>query len=191
MFFLYFTLYPLLLSADNLCEQFWTQIRPDKMSGLIWIQTVWHPDGIEISSMQRVKYGIIIMCEGIIKAMFENPKMWFLNHLDCTFRQWHILNHLDCTFRQWHIFLATLHFSSKCLHVQWLMAGWALSPVCLLLWYFKSTIWQRSTSSITVFQFLSSMYLWVAFQVTYLNRVLTTSTTLVRLLSSMYSLMTI
>ena len=24
----------------------WNQIRPDKMSGLIWIQTVWHFDGI-------------------------------------------------------------------------------------------------------------------------------------------------
>ena len=24
----------------------WTQIRPDKMSGLIWSQTVWHSDGI-------------------------------------------------------------------------------------------------------------------------------------------------
>ena len=24
----------------------WTQIRPDKMSGLIWIQTVWQSDGI-------------------------------------------------------------------------------------------------------------------------------------------------
>ena len=24
----------------------WTQIRPDKMSGLIWMQTVWHSDGI-------------------------------------------------------------------------------------------------------------------------------------------------
>ena len=23
----------------------WTQVRPDKMSGLIWIQTVWHFDG--------------------------------------------------------------------------------------------------------------------------------------------------
>ena len=30
----------LVLSADNLCKQFLTQIRPDRMSGLIWIQTV-------------------------------------------------------------------------------------------------------------------------------------------------------
>ena len=30
-----------MLSADN-----WTQIRPDKMSGLIRILTVWHSDGI-------------------------------------------------------------------------------------------------------------------------------------------------
>ena len=44
------------------------------MSGLIWIQTVWHPDGIEIFSIQRVKYSKIIKFEGKIKAIFENPK---------------------------------------------------------------------------------------------------------------------
>ena len=34
-----------------------------------------HPDGIEKkSSIQRVKYGTIIKCEGIIQPMFENPK---------------------------------------------------------------------------------------------------------------------
>ena len=27
------------------------------------------------SSIQRVKYGTIIKCEGIIKAIFENPKV--------------------------------------------------------------------------------------------------------------------
>ena len=47
---------------------------PDKMSGLIWIQTVRHPDGIEKSSIQRVKYGTVIKCAGIIKAILENPK---------------------------------------------------------------------------------------------------------------------
>ena len=45
------------------------------MSGLIWIQTFWHPDVIEKkSSIQRVKYGTITKCEGIRKAIFENPK---------------------------------------------------------------------------------------------------------------------
>ena len=44
------------------------------MSGLIWIQTVLHPDGIEKSSVQRVKYGTMIKCEGIIKAILENPR---------------------------------------------------------------------------------------------------------------------
>ena len=39
------------------------------MWGLIWIQNVCHPDG----SIQRVKYGTI-KCEGIIKAILENPK---------------------------------------------------------------------------------------------------------------------
>ena len=40
------------------------------MSGLIWIQTVYHSDG----SIQGVKYGTILKCEAIIKAIFENPK---------------------------------------------------------------------------------------------------------------------
>ena len=44
------------------------------MSGLIWIQIAWHPDGIEKYSIQRVKYGTIIKCEGIIKAILENAK---------------------------------------------------------------------------------------------------------------------
>ena len=39
------------------------------MSGLIWIQTV-----LKKPSILRVKYGILIKCEGIIKAIFENPK---------------------------------------------------------------------------------------------------------------------
>ena len=43
------------------------------MSGLIWIQTVWHPDGIEKFSIQRVKYGTIKKVSGI-KAILENPK---------------------------------------------------------------------------------------------------------------------
>ena len=34
------TLSLLVSSADKLCKLFWTQIRPDMMSGLIWIQTV-------------------------------------------------------------------------------------------------------------------------------------------------------
>ena len=45
------------------------------MAGLIWIQSVRHPDGIEKKSrIQRVKYGTIMNCEGIIKAILENPK---------------------------------------------------------------------------------------------------------------------
>ena len=30
----------------DLYKKMWTQFRPNKMSGLIWIQTVWHFDGI-------------------------------------------------------------------------------------------------------------------------------------------------
>ena len=34
-------------SADNQpLQTIWTQIRPEKMSGPIWNQTVWHSDGI-------------------------------------------------------------------------------------------------------------------------------------------------
>ena len=40
------THYLLVSSADNLWKQFGTQIWPDRMSGLIWIQTVWHSDRI-------------------------------------------------------------------------------------------------------------------------------------------------
>ena len=43
----YLTLSPLaetLLSADNLYKQFWTQIRPDILLGLILVQTVWHSE---------------------------------------------------------------------------------------------------------------------------------------------------
>ena len=39
------TLYLLVSSAIPL-QTVWTQIRPDKMSGLIWIQTVLQSDGI-------------------------------------------------------------------------------------------------------------------------------------------------
>ena len=40
------------------------------MSGLIRIQTVSNPDG----RIQRDKYGTIIKCEGIKKAILEHPK---------------------------------------------------------------------------------------------------------------------
>ena len=44
------------------------------MSGLIWIQTVYHPDGIEKKIQHLKSCGTIIKCEGIIKAILENPK---------------------------------------------------------------------------------------------------------------------
>ena len=79
---LYLTLCPLeelFLSSDNLCKQFgsWsglTKLRPDILSGLILIQTVWHPDGIERKSIQRFKFGTIVKCQGKIKSILENPK---------------------------------------------------------------------------------------------------------------------
>ena len=45
------------------------------MSGLIWIQTVCDTRMVlKKSNMQRVKYGTIIKCYGIIKSIFENQK---------------------------------------------------------------------------------------------------------------------
>ena len=40
------TLYLQVSSAEKPFQTVWTQIRPDKRSGLIWIQTVGHSDGI-------------------------------------------------------------------------------------------------------------------------------------------------
>ena len=34
----------------------WTKIRPDKMSGLIWIQSVWHSDGIPERIFRKVYF---------------------------------------------------------------------------------------------------------------------------------------
>ena len=53
------TLFPL-VATFVVCwwplETVWTQIRPDKMSGLIWIQTVWHFDGIPEKVNFQTKY---------------------------------------------------------------------------------------------------------------------------------------
>ena len=37
----------------KLLQTLWTQIRPDKMSGLIWIKTVWHYDRIQKRSFRK------------------------------------------------------------------------------------------------------------------------------------------
>ena len=47
------TLCLLVSTADNLCKQF-----VNKMSGLIWIQTVWHSDGIPVRIFQKVDFEI-------------------------------------------------------------------------------------------------------------------------------------
>ena len=45
------------------------------MSGLIWIQSIWHPNCIEKKSIiQRVKYDTIIKYDGVIETILENPK---------------------------------------------------------------------------------------------------------------------
>ena len=60
----------------------------------------------KISCIQRVRYGTIIKCKGIIKAILENSKT-----------------------DQWLMFVATLYFSSKWL--QWLMVGWTMNETAL------------------------------------------------------------
>ena len=52
-----------LSSADNFLQTVWTQIRPDKTSGLIWIQTVSHPDGILKEFFEKVDFGKKISAE--------------------------------------------------------------------------------------------------------------------------------
>ena len=45
-------------SAENLKQTNWTQIRPDKMSGMIRIQTVWHSDAIHHRQFGEVIFEI-------------------------------------------------------------------------------------------------------------------------------------
>ena len=54
----------LLITFANILDpdQAWQNV------SLIWIQTVWHPDGIEKFSIQRVKYGTLIKWEGTGKS---------------------------------------------------------------------------------------------------------------------------
>ena len=64
-----------LLSVDNLSKQFGPRSGPTfcrAWSGSKLFDTLMLLK--KKSSIQRVKYGTIIKCEGIIKAMFENPK---------------------------------------------------------------------------------------------------------------------
>ena len=61
-------------SADNICKQFWsrsgqTKCRAWSGSNLFDILIV-----MKKSSIQREKHGTIIKCDGIIRAIFENPK---------------------------------------------------------------------------------------------------------------------
>ena len=64
----------LLLSADNLCKQFGPKSGLTKCrawSGSKLFETLMV---LKKSNTQRVKYGIITKCEGIIKVILENPK---------------------------------------------------------------------------------------------------------------------
>ena len=62
------------MSADNLCKQSGPRSDPTKCpacSGSKLFDTLMV---VKKSSNQRVKYCTIIKCEGILKAIFENPK---------------------------------------------------------------------------------------------------------------------
>ena len=42
------------LPSANLCKQFWNQVRTNKMSGLIWIQSIWHSDTIPEKMFEKL-----------------------------------------------------------------------------------------------------------------------------------------
>ena len=62
------------MSADNLCKQFGPRSGPTKCRAWSGSKLFDTRMVLKKSSIQRVKYGTIIKCEGIIKAVFENPK---------------------------------------------------------------------------------------------------------------------
>ena len=64
---------PLLLSADNLCKQFGSRLGPTfcrAWSGSKLFDTLMV---LKTSSVQRIKYGTITKCAGVIKTILENP----------------------------------------------------------------------------------------------------------------------
>ena len=72
---LYLTLCLLAASANNLCKQLGP--RPGPTNCRAWSGSKLFDTLIVLkkkSNIKRVKYGTIIKCEGIIKAILENPK---------------------------------------------------------------------------------------------------------------------
>ena len=59
---------------NSLPAMSWTQIRPDKMLGQIWIQTFWHPDGIGKIQHPKSKIWHNNKVWRNKRAIFENPK---------------------------------------------------------------------------------------------------------------------
>ena len=55
IYIFFFTYFPTIgdIATLTFAKSVWTQIRPDKMSGLIWIQTVWHSDGIPKRAFEK------------------------------------------------------------------------------------------------------------------------------------------
>ena len=56
---IFLTVCSLASSADGLCKTVWTQTRPDKMSGLIWVQTTRHSE----STPERIFLKKLILTE--------------------------------------------------------------------------------------------------------------------------------
>ena len=94
----------------------WSQIRPDKILGLIWIQIVWHPDGIEKIQHPKSKIWHNNKVWRNNKSRIRKSKSWSKYTFSQKFNFWTTLTVLLAN----DIFVATLHFSSKWL--QWLMA---------------------------------------------------------------------
>ena len=63
-----------LLSADNLCNQFGPRSGPTKCRAWSGSKLFDSLMVLKKSRIQRVKYGTIIKCEGIVKAILENPQ---------------------------------------------------------------------------------------------------------------------
>ena len=97
----------------------WTQIRTDRMSVLIWIQTVWHSDSVPVNFLWKSLFWKSIF----LKALFCNCH-WLCTHT-------HTKHHRDCSphkalsVRRVHKFWLFMHMllHSLKMHVQLLSYG--------------------------------------------------------------------
>ena len=75
----------------RLLQKVWTQIRPDRMSVLLWIQNVWHSDSIP-ELVGKNRFGK--------RSAEDNKNME--NYPVCKeFRHWYLVNSLSSTSWNW------------------------------------------------------------------------------------------